>query len=202
MIRRVLDYLRPPPVADVAALRRFLSGEASYLAQRATYEFTRNTLAWHGQSAFGDDSFNKHFRVCRWEAFAAILAGNVLLAQGALRPHAAGREPALAARLADAFAIMLAEYPVPEHRSDWAQSRDALATRLAAASLAGPPDPSALARQATGRVYDTLPVRSANPQDDRRTLEAALRFGMISFADQMRRRLRPAPVAAQLLAGS
>jgi hypothetical protein len=202
MIRRVLDYLRPPPVADVAALCRFLSGEASYLAQRATYEFTRNTLAWYGQAAFGDARFNQQFGLCRWETFAALLAGNVLLAEGELRPHAAGRERTLAERLGEAFAAMLAEYPLPDHRGDWSDSRAAIEARLSAAAAAPPPDPAALARQAAGRVFDTLPVRSANPEDDRRTFESALRFGMVSFNDQLRLRLRPVPVVAQLLAGS
>ena len=54
MLRRLVDHFRPPRIRDRAALRRFVSGEASYLAQRATYEFSRNTLAWYGQHAFAD----------------------------------------------------------------------------------------------------------------------------------------------------
>ena len=200
MIRRVIDYLRPPPVDGVAGMRRLLSGEASYLAQRVTYEFTRNTLGWFGQSAFGSDDFNAALRVCRWETWAAILAGNVLLAEGALRPHAEARHEALAAALLAEFDSMLAEYAVPAHRPSWDEVRAALAARLAAAALAPPADASALGLVAAARAVDTLPARSANPAEDRRTIETALRFGMVAFADQLRRRLRPAPVARALLA--
>jgi hypothetical protein len=97
---------------------------------------------------------------------------------------------------------MLGEYDVPAHRRGWDDARAALAARLAAAPLAAAPDASALGAIAARRAFDTLPARSANEDDDRRTIETAIRFGMVAFADQLRLRLRPAPVARQLLAAA
>ncbi len=203
MIRRLVEYFRPPPVADLAAFRRFLSGEASYLAQRATYEFTRNTLAWFGQAAFGDDAFNDAFRICRWEAFAGLLAGNVQLAEGEMRSSAGGREAALADALADAYAAMLAEYPTPAHRPDWSDAVAGLRRRLGELQNAVPPalaTPTGVAREATGRVVAILPARSAHADEDRRTIESAFTFGAVAFHDRLRQRLSPDAVVAILLA--
>ena len=205
MIRRLVDWIRPPPVADLAAFRRFLSGEASYLAQRSTYEFTRNTLAWYGQAAFGDPAFNDVFRICRWEAFAGLLAGNVQIAEGALRARAEGNEAALADALANSYAAMLAEYALPAHRPNWDDAVARLRDRLGALQNAVPPafaTTTGIAREATARVIAILPARSANASEDRRTIETAFAFGAVAFQDRVRRRLQTDAVAAALLAAA
>ena len=89
MLTNLVEYLRPSRLRSATALRRFVSGEASYLAQRATYEFSRNTLAWYGQHAFADREFNDRFRVCRWEGYAGLVEVFCVLVRARL-----GRAPA------------------------------------------------------------------------------------------------------------
>ncbi|MBL8704833.1 MAG: hypothetical protein JNM30_08320 [Rhodospirillales bacterium] len=199
MLQGLIDRFWPSPVADAAALRRLLSGEASYLGQRSTYEFTRNTLAWFGQHHFADDRFNDHFRICRWETFASVLQAMVLLTAARLRPAAPGREAALAEGLAAVYADALAEYPLPTHRPEgWSDVVDLLRTRLA---LAEAPDPRLLANAATTRMIQVMPVLSSNRDDDFRTIESAIRFGLVAFADRLPRRL-DAPALAAGLSGA
>jgi hypothetical protein len=188
LLRSVLEYLNPPPLRDRATLARFLSGEASYLAQRSTYEFSRNTLAWFGQWMFHDPKFNEAFAICRWESFAAILADMVVLTEGTLRPHA--RSPAaLAQGLVALYAQMLQDYPLPAHRPEgWADAIELMESRLRdAAEHARMPDPSIM-RFAVRKVYESLPVQSENSAADFAAIDSAIRMGTISFHDRLRQR--------------
>lgn len=197
MLRPILHYLRPPPLVDVPGLRRFLSGEASYLAQRSTYEFSRNTLAWFGQWAFGDDKFNDAFRFCRWEAFAAVLADMTVLAHDAVRGGDAAADT-LVGRFVDLYESMMLEYPLPAHRpAGWADLVPSLSARLRAPARA---EASEVARMAARRIYDVVPVRSANARADYEALEAAIRFGMVSFQDRLHRRICAGAIVPALLA--
>jgi hypothetical protein len=194
MLRNLIEFWLPPPLTDGRKLGRFLSGEASYLAQRTTYEFTRNTLAWHGQAAFGDDGFNAVFRICRWESFASILSGFVVLTHIRLRA-AAGDPGALASPLLQLFTDELAAYPTPAHRADWVDVTTRLAQRLTANAR---PTPAEIGSEAALRVYETIPVRSAHAAEDRDVLANAIRLGTISVHDRLATRLRPDAVNASL----
>ena len=130
MLQKLRDRFFPSRVTTRPALRRFVSGEASYLAQRATYEFSRNTLAWHGQHFLGDAKFNEAFAICRWESFAAIAADMTFLVRARL---AAG--PGLDPPLLAVYADVLGEYPNPVHRPQgWSDCHAALLARFNATS--------------------------------------------------------------------
>jgi len=199
MLARLIAYFRPPPIADRAALQQFLSQAASYLAQRSTYEFSRNTLSYYGQGAWHDPTFQDLMRVCRWESRAAVLADQLVLAEGRLRPFA-GEAHALVAPLAALYGDLLGEYPVPAHRPEgWAADVDALRARLERVQLAQPLGAPEVARVGAQRVFDVLPVYSQYRDADFQVVENSIRFGMVSFSDQLGHRLRPAEVARDLL---
>jgi len=200
MLRAIKDYFSPPPIEAMTALQSFMSGEASYLAQRSTYEFCRNTLAYFGQWVFDDDRFNEAFRVCRWEAYAAILADMVVIADGHFRHADAGESTALVERLQQAYAAMLAGYPLPVHRPDgWADAIEGVGRRLAQARLAKPSRVGDIARVAARRVYDVLPLYSQHQDEDYKVIENAIRFGLISFDGKFRSRVRADAVIADFL---
>jgi hypothetical protein len=184
MLSRLRSHFFPGPLASRDALRRFVSGEASYVAQRSTYEFARNTLAWYGQHAFGDKTFNEVFAVCRWEAFAAIAADMTALTRVTLADG--GLDTALLRLYGEA----LGEYPNPIHRPEgWVDRIEALATRFRDSAPDRPLRPIDLAPATAGRIYAEAPVRSNNQEEDRRVLAAAVSFGLVSFDDRLRRRL-------------
>lgn len=202
MLTSLIDHFRPPAIRTLPALRRFVSGEASYLAQRSTYEFARNTLAWYGQHAFADDRFNDAFRICRWEAFAALTTRFVLLARGRLVISDAAASTRVAASLTDQAAAILAEYPLPSHRQAWNDILDALRQRLVTFDIAAPPGPATLGNEAAALVYPTLPVRSGNTAEDREVIANALRFGTIAVNDRLGARLDRVAILEELLAGN
>lgn len=201
MLTRAYRYFFPPRIADKDGLAGFVSGEAAYLAQRSTYEFTRNTLAWHGQSAFGDEAFTDAFRICRWEAFASVLSGFCVLAFARLDPGPGGRRDALETAIIDLYRGMLATYETPRHRSDWSEEIEALAQRLRTLPPGTHPSAAEVSRTAAARVYATVPVRAGNAREEREVIENALRFGTIGFSERLDRRLQPTETLASLLKG-
>ncbi|MBL0899083.1 MAG: hypothetical protein IBJ17_10360 [Reyranella sp.] len=197
MLTRLTSFLSPERIRDRAKLTRFVSGEASYVAQRSTYEFSRNTLAWYGQAAFGDPKFNEVFAVCRWEAFAAIAADMTVI----VRFHLDGGQridPALLRVYADA----LGEYPDPVHRPEgWRDRHAALLSRFAGVASDHRPDLKAMGHRTGVMIHEHVPARSNNVEEERAVLAAAVTFGLVSFKDRLPRRL-DAEALRRALAGT
>lgn len=185
MLTRLTSFLFPERIRDRAKLTRFVSGEASYVAQRSTYEFSRNTLAWYGQAAFGDPKFNEVFAVCRWESFAAIAADMMTI----VRFHLDGGfdlDPGLLRVFADA----LGEYPDPVHRPEgWSDRHAALLSRFAGVPSDHRPDLKAMGHRTGVMIHELVPARSKNAEEERAVLAAAVTFGLVSFKDRLPRRL-------------
>jgi len=185
MLAGLKSYLFPTRIRSRAQLTRFVSGEASYVAQRSTYEFSRNTLAWFGQSAFGDPAFNDAFAVCRWEAFAAIAADMAFVVRSFL-DGGPELDPALVRTYADA----LGEYPVPVHRPEgWSDRHAALLSRFAGVPSDHRPDLKAMGHRTGALIHEFVPARSKNAEEERQVLAAAVTFGLISFNDRLPKRL-------------
>lgn len=187
MYRQIKDRFFPSRVATRPEIRRFVSGEASYLAQRATYEFSRNTLAWYGQHVLGDARFNEAFAICRWESFAAIAADMTFLVRASL---AAG--PDLDRPLLQVYADALAEYPNPVHRPQgWNDCYATLLSRFNGVADGKPVDLKAMGYRTGALVHGTTPVHTKSVEEERAVLGAAITFGLISFNDRLPRRLDP-----------
>ncbi|MBX9945717.1 MAG: hypothetical protein K2Y40_16665 [Reyranella sp.] len=185
MLQQLKARFFPGRIAARPTLRRFVSGEASYLAQRATYEFSRNTLAWHGQHVLGDAKFNEVFAVCRWESFAAIAADMTFL----VRAHLAGG-PSLDAPLLQVYAEVLGEYPNPVHRPDgWGDCLASLLARFGGIPDGRAPDLKAMGYKTGRLIYGKAPVTANNIEEESAVLGAAVTFGLISFNDRLPRRL-------------
>lgn len=197
MLQRLKAYFFPEPLRGFAQLVRFVSGDASYVAQRSTYEFSRNTLAWFGQSAFGDAKFNEVFAVCRWEAFARIAADMVMIVRADLASVNTGHR--LDSGLLRLYGGILGEYPNPVHRPEgWHDCHQALLSRVAAIPPEQRPDLKALGA-ATGRfIHEHVPARSRNAEEERAVLAAAVTFGLISFSDRISRQLAVNDIAHTL----
>jgi hypothetical protein len=191
------------PIVDPSELRRFISGEASYLTQRSVYEFSRNTLAWFGQHYFANQGFVTVYAKCRWEAFGLLGIDMAALALGRLvaTPDGHANRAALAARMAELYAAALREYPAPEHRPEgWDDLLAECKMRLEA--VEGPLEPIKLAKPTAKRVFELLPVYSKNKAEDHKVVRNAFDFGLIAYYDRLRKRVPPDAAAQALLDGA
>jgi hypothetical protein len=185
MLAGLRSYLFPTRIRSRAELTRFVSGEASYVAQRSTYEFSRNTLAWFGQSAFGDPAFNDAFAVCRWEAFADIAADMTFVVRSFLDGG-----PDLDPAMVRLYADVLGEYPAPDHRPEgWSDRHATLLSRFAGIPSDHRLDLKAMGHRTGALIHEHVPARSNNAEEERQVLAAAVTFGLISFNDRLPRRL-------------
>lgn len=203
MLNRLKEYFFPSPIQDVAALQRFLSSQASYLSQRTSLEFCRNTLGYFNQHYWREDRFLEELAVCRWECFAALVEDMSVLVEGRLRPRAEPAPARLVEPLVALVAAILERYERPRHRpGGWADVLDRARTRLAQAQLAAPRGHMDISKVSAARFYETMPVRSNNKEYDIQVIEGAVRFGFAGFAGKLEALLRPAPLAAELLAAA
>jgi len=201
MLTSLIRSLRAKPISDPSELRRFVSGEASYLAQRSTYEFSRNTLAWFGQHYFADQGFIDVFRKCRWESFGLVAIDMTFLAYGRLAAAAGSATGDLSARALALYGAVLREYPAPDHRPDgWTDLETKLAERLAAPDATT--DPAKLARPTAKAIFKTLPVYSQNKAGDFDVVLNAVHFGLVAYSDRLGRRVAAAAAARALLDGA
>jgi hypothetical protein len=203
MLTALIRRFRPLPIVDPSELRRFISGEASYLTQRSVYEFSRNTLAWFGQHYFANQGFVTVYAKCRWEAFGLLGIDMAALALGRLvaTPDGHANRAALAARMAELYAAALREYPAPEHRPEgWDDLLAECKMRLEA--VEGPLEPIKLAKPTAKRVFELLPVYSKNKAEDHKVVRNAFDFGLIAYYDRLRKRVPPDAAAQALLDGA
>jgi hypothetical protein len=190
---------RAAPLTDLESLKIFVSERAALLAQRASREFCRNSLGHYGQAAFGDDAFQAALQVCRWESFVTVLADMLLVVEGELRKADTVDDPSLNAGLVRVYAEILAQYPAPESRPDgWGADIAAFEARLLAA-IAKPPRPvQKIAIRSSKRMFETLPVKSGVHDADYQAVAGAVKFGMLSFLQDLRPMLRGAETRAAL----
>lgn len=199
MFSALIRKFSPAPIVDPSELRRFISGESSYLTQRAVYEFSRNTLAWFGQHYFADQGFVKVYAKCRWEAFGLLGIDMTALAAGWMMatPAGAAARRDIISRMELVYSAVLREYPAPEHRPDgWNDLLAECKTRLEA--IDGPLEPIKLAKPTAKRVFEVLPVYSKNKAEDHKVVRNAFDFGLIAYYDRLRKRV-PAEAAARAL---
>lgn len=194
---------KPRPVADVDALRQFLAGEAAFLAQKTTVEYCRARAGLLWQKLFEEAEFRHALDICRWGAMAAVLADQVIVVEGYLRPHSEGAEAEVGSALVAIYEEILGSYREvpPEQRVGWDDLMSELPARMARAQLARPHGPADIARVAGNRVYDLLPIHKSLRGHDREMIVNALRFGMVSFYGKLENTVRdPASLVRDLVA--
>lgn len=205
MVMKALAGLwrRTPVVSDREGLRAFLAGEAAFLAQKTTVEYCRARAGLLWQKLFSEQGFRDALDVCRWGAMAAVLADQVVVAEGLLRAHVRGHEPALGGALAALYEDILrgyAEVP-PEQRAGWDDLIADLPARIARTQLGPPHAPDQIARTSGNRVYELLPIHKSLRGHDREMMVNAIRFGMVAFHERLAHAVRDPGLLARNLVG-
>ena len=177
---------KPPRSRDVAGLAGFLDREAAFLSQQASIEYSRARTGLLSQRIFNEDAFLAALDVCRWEAFAAVLADMIVITEGRLRPLVGQRSLEMRTMLEHLYGDILARYPLPEHRPQgWSDVIQALPQRLARAQLAPPRPPHSIAVRSAKRLFETLPFHPSVRKNDKEMVVNSVRFGMVRFCERM-----------------
>ncbi|MCC7271828.1 MAG: hypothetical protein IT561_04110 [Alphaproteobacteria bacterium] len=187
--------------SDVPGLRALLSGQASFVAQKLVTEYCQAKAGRHWPQLATEQTFIDALARARWEAFAAILADVVVIAEGILRPAAGDRRERLLDPLIRLYAGALDAYPRPSHRPEgWGDAVAAFATRLAAAQRAEPQAPRLVAAVGGHRMFETLPIALGMRRYDEPMVINGVAFHLTAMIGRLRRRIDAPAVVGALLA--
>ena len=189
---------RSRPVRSGVQLGEFLSRHAAFIAQKCADDYCRNKVGLSHYALSEEQTFREAMAICRWEGYAAVLAGLAVVAERLLVD--AGYDPERAgAALVRICAHALAQHPVPAHRPQgWEDVVAALPERLRAARSA-PPQPFAEVAAAAGRrLFEVLPIHNRYREFDEQVVIGAVHFNFVGFADRLRRDVDAAALGGDL----
>lgn len=184
-------------IATLAELQAALPPEAAHVGQSATFNYLRARTGFMGPKLFSETAFLEAVEITRWEAYGAVLADLVMIAEAASRAWLPGASaPAIWIGL---YEEGLAAYPPPAHRADgWRGLQDAFAARLAT-RLAAPPEPPDLIAVTAGQtIYAHLPLHPDVRRPDEEMVINTVRFRMLRSWESLKERLEWPTIAAEI----
>lgn len=199
-LRRLLGSRRWAPVTTGEELADFLAAQTAYVAQRSVIEYckARTGLNWEKLSL--EPTFLDRLEVCRWEAYAIVLAEVAELALIRLRRDGAADPEAYLPGLVAAAQSALLRHPVPSHRTSWADAAAALEQHLARAVLAAPRPVHLIGLHSADAIFDLLPIHASLRPEDREMFQNSVRFAICGAFDAMSRCMEVPALEAALLA--
>jgi hypothetical protein len=203
MLRRWFAGRRAAPIATADALRDFLYAEAALVAQKCVVGYCHVKTRLPLTELMRDEEFRTAFEGARWEGFAAVLGDLAVVLEGHLRPAAGERQAALADRLADCCAEVLAGRARPAApEAGWPAVVAAIRGRLHRVQLAAPQSVADIAWTSAQRLFDTLPIHDRLRRPDKEAVMASVRFMLVSRCGRLDRRLDRGELVRTLLAGA
>lgn len=202
MLARLASLFRKRLEDDPAAFAAFIARQAAFVAQKTVLDYCRVKAGRREVETFADPDFATALRHCRWRTYAGAAADVAALAEAWLRPHAPGREAALAGALAALCAPVLLPPEAPaEERPSLESAREALPRHLAALQEAPPRSADRLPLLAEAPLLATLPVHPDQRRGETPAIRGALRFHVVSTQQEMERAFDPAGLVRRLLGG-
>jgi hypothetical protein len=199
-LRRLLTRKSRPLVATLDELAELLAAQTAYVSQRTVLEYCRARTGLNWDKLYREQAFIDSLEVCRWEAYAEVLAEVAELALIVLRRQSPAEPQAYLPGLAAAARAALWRYPVPRHRTSWDAAFAAIERHLAQSLLAAPHAVHLTGFGAADAIFAHLPIHPDLRREDREMFRNSLRFALCRVFDEMTRRL-DAPALAQALRG-
>jgi hypothetical protein len=199
-LRRLVGRRRALPVTAADELAEFLGAQTAYIAQRSVIEYCRARTGLNWDKLFAEPSFLDHLEVCRWEAYALVLAEVAELALIRLRRHSAADPKTYFPGLVQAAHAALLRHPVPGHRTSWTDAADAIERHLARALMAEPRPVHLLGLHSADMIFDLLPIHADLRRQDREMFQNSVRFAICRAFEEMTRRFDVPALEASLLA--
>ncbi|WP_430398131.1 hypothetical protein [Ferrovibrio sp.] len=198
LLQRSIEFFFPPKVADAAALRRFIAGEAAYLAQKSVIGYCRVKTLLAFEKLMKEKIFAELIEICRWEAFSMTLADTLIVAEGCLRPADPAARQAVAAHLAQLYGDILHEH-VPGHRAEgWADRIEAFQARFTLSCQVEPQPPEQVIQSTAALILELAPIHTKLKRNDLEVIAGDLGFNMVALRTSMGKRFRPDDLVAAL----
>jgi hypothetical protein len=188
-------------VATSDELADFLAAQTAYVSQRTVLEYCRARTGLNWDKLFREQAFVDSLEVCRWEAYAEVLAGVSELALILMRRQSPADPQGYLPGVAAAAGAALLRHPVPGHRTSWDAAAAVIEQHLAQSLLAAPRAVHLAGFGAADTIFAHLPIHPDLRREDREMFRNSVRFALCRVFDEMTRRL-DVPALAQALRGS
>jgi hypothetical protein len=199
MLRRLLTRKSRPPVATLAELADFLAAQTAYVSQRTVLEYCRARTGLNWDKLYREQAFVDSLEVCRWEAYAEVLAEVAELALIVLRQQSPVEPQLYLPGVASAAHAALLRHPVPGHRTSWDAASAAVGHHLAQSLLATPRAVHLTGFGAADAIFAHLPIHPDLRREDHEMFRNSMRFALCRVFDEITRRF-DVPALAQACA--
>jgi hypothetical protein len=191
-------HWRRPAIATRAEFAEFLDRHAAMLTNRSVIGYCQVKTRLPLHELTREPRFAEAFERGRSEAYAAILADLMTVAEGLLRQDA---PVSLADGLATLYDETLARHPLPAHRPEgWGDEVAKLRDRLRFGQEAPPRRVADVAERSAARVYETMPIHESLRSPDEPAIKANVQFLIVGLYRDFERRLDRAALARALTA--
>lgn len=201
MFKGLLRFRRLQKVDSAASLAAFLDRNASLVSQKTVvgYCLVKTSLPIH--ELIKEKVFADAYDAAIWEAYAAVLADLVVVAEAHLRPDAGNRLEETARGLLRLHADILAGRPAPANRPHgWAADTEALQARLREHQRAAPKSIREIAETSGERIFAALPIHERLRKPDKPAAVAGVQFLMVGLAHEFEAQIDSPAVVAELAA--
>jgi hypothetical protein len=200
-LRRLLTRKSRPPVATPDELAEFLAAQTAYVAQRTVLEYCRARTGLNWDKLYREQAFIDALEVCRWEAYAEVLAEVAELVLILLRRQSPADPQAYLPGVVAAAGAALSRHPVPGHRTSWDAAAAQIEKHLAQSLLAPPRAVHLTGVGAADAIFAQLPIHPDLRREDREMFRNSMRFALCRVFDEMTRRLDVPGLAPALRGG-
>lgn len=186
----IKNLISPEPIATREGLKEFLASRSAFLVQKSIMEYTQARANMMFSTLLSEPAFLAAYEQARWGSYPAAFSMIAEMAEGMIRPHAAGSALDIQTGLAELGRSVFAEFPLPPGQTPqfWPAAGEALDHDLGIAGL-GPPKPVheiALAR--AREIFDHLPVHKDLRKHDFTMFRNTLRFHVTGIGTEFAER--------------
>lgn len=199
MLKIITDWIRPPAIRTSDEVEDAINAQTARIAQKATTGYCRTKAGANVDLLFKEAGFLELLEICRWDAHALVLMDMILVVEGFLRPVAVGGEDALAHWLLGFYDRTVDATPHPERgNGGWEAQKAEMRERLGRSRMAQPIPAANVGFDTAQRIYDSLPVHPRLRREDFELVQNLMRFGHVSFREELEKRADPAAIIASL----
>ena len=201
MLSELLQKWRRPRIGTADALAKFLERNAWMVSQKNVIGYCTVKTNLPMSELLREKPFADAYDIAIWEAYAAVLADLVAVAETYLRSHAERRAPEVAAALGATYEALLVAHPLPPHRSaGWGREVAAVRRRLGESLATVPKSIRHISATSADRIVATLPIHERLRAPDAPAVVAGVQFMMVGLAHEFESRLDGAAIVADMLA--
>ena len=193
-------FRRPPPIADLAALAKFIDENAAFVAQKGIYEYSRARAGHYSKVMFREEGFLRAVEQSRWRAFPLGLAMVAELVEGILSGQDGRDRRSHLDALSELVLAIFDRYPVPAAIGEpaWNEARVELARRLSQIALHPPKWAKDVPEPLAESYFNLMPIYEKLRKPDYPAIRNYLRITMCNIHDELTKRMDAPAIAGSL----